>query len=624
MADRPKQRSRILIVEDEGVVATDIEKCLEEADFEVTGIAASAEDAVAEALKTRPDLALMDVRIQGDTDGIETGNVLHRRFGIPIVYLTAHGDHETIERAKQAEPLAFLMKPFKPDDLLRTIEIALAKARADRELREREQSFLVAMGSIGDAVLSTDEQGHVEFMNPAAEALTGWTREEALGRPIGEIVRIADEVASVPQPSAPPENEYRIVSRDAASHWILARATNITGPTGRSTRVVVLQDITSRIESERALRRQADLLDQSHEPIFTWRLDGGISYWNYGAEKLYGFSRDEAMGRLPHDLLRTRHPVGTPIIDSTIEREGRWVGELGHSTKDGRNIVVESLMLAVREPDGSKTVLETNRDITERKRAEDQVRVLIAELEERVHDRTAQLEVANKELESFAYSVSHDLRAPLRGIDGWSLALLEDCGAQLAEQGQQYLERIRSEAQRMGMLIDDLLKLSRVARLDMSNESVDLASIAESIAARLRETYPARRIVFVIEKGLKTAGDARLLAIALTNLLENAVKFTGPRAEARIEVGQVEHNSGAAFYVRDNGVGFDMAHAGTLFGAFQRLHKASEFPGTGIGLTTVQRIIHRHGGRIWAEAEPNQGATFYFSLGKAKWAAAAR
>jgi light-regulated signal transduction histidine kinase (bacteriophytochrome) len=258
----------------------------------------------------------------------------------------------------------------------------------------------------------------------------------------------------------------------------------------------------------------------------------------------------------------------------------------------------------------------TVQDITDRKHAEEEIRRLNAGLEQRVRDRTAQLEAANQELEAFAYSVSHDLRAPLRGVDGWSLALLEDYHDRLDERGRQYLDRVRSEAQRMGLLIDDLLQLSRLNRAEIKVADVDLSRVCEVIAHRLREASPGRAIDFDIAPGLKTSGDIRLLEVAMTNLLANAVKFTGRRARAHIEVGQARHNGQPVFYVRDNGAGFDMSYASKLFGPFQRLHKTSDFPGTGIGLATVQRVIRRHGGRVWAEAAPDCGATFYFVLGK--------
>jgi signal transduction histidine kinase len=245
-------------------------------------------------------------------------------------------------------------------------------------------------------------------------------------------------------------------------------------------------------------------------------------------------------------------------------------------------------------------------DITERVRTEREIRELNLYLEQRVQERTAQLEAANEELESFAYSVSHDLSAPLRGIRSWSQALREDYGG------------ILEEADRMRLLIDDLLELSRVSRHPMACETVDLTSIAARIAQGLRESNPGRRLRFSIQPGLTAPGDPRLMEIVLTNLLENAVKFTGPRAEARIEFGAVRRHGRPGFRVKDNGVGFDMRNADMLFGAFQRLHSPAQFPGTGIGLATVKRVVHRHGGEVWAESEPDRGAVFGFSLAGVK------
>ena len=238
-----------------------------------------------------------------------------------------------------------------------------------------------------------------------------------------------------------------------------------------------------------------------------------------------------------------------------------------------------------------------------------------ADLEMRVAERTAELAAVNKELEAFSYSVSHDLRAPLRSIDGFSQALLEDYAERLDDQARDYLNRVRAATQRMGLLIDDMLTLSRVTRAEMQRGTVDLSLLAEDVLEELQKTEPGRKVEWRIEPGLAAEGDTQLLRVALLNLLGNAWKYTARQPQPRIEFGAVRNADGTReFFVRDNGAGFDMRYAGKLFGAFQRLHTASEFPGTGIGLATVQRIINRHRGQVRAEGVPGRGATFYFTL----------
>lgn len=236
------------------------------------------------------------------------------------------------------------------------------------------------------------------------------------------------------------------------------------------------------------------------------------------------------------------------------------------------------------------------------------------ELEQRIEERTAELSVANTELESFSYSVSHDLRAPLRSIDGFSQALLEDCGDKLDANGQKCLQRVRAATQRMSLLIDDLLNLSRVTRSVMQRGELDLSAMARSIAEGLQKEEPGRRVEFVIADGLVAEGDSRLMRVAMENLLGNAWKYTSKHDYARIEFGSEKLNGRPVYFIRDDGAGFDPRYADRLFGAFQRLHGMTEFPGTGVGLATVQRIIHRHGGTVRAEAEVEKGATFYFTL----------
>ncbi|MFH1020538.1 MAG: DUF3365 domain-containing protein [Pseudomonadota bacterium] len=253
-------------------------------------------------------------------------------------------------------------------------------------------------------------------------------------------------------------------------------------------------------------------------------------------------------------------------------------------------------------------------EVVERRRAEEEVRQANEALEDRVAERTAQIAAANKELDSFAYSVSHDLRAPLRGIDGFSLALLEDYGQRLDDTAKDYISRVRAGCLRMGKLIDDMLQLSRLSRGEIHRQEVDLSAMAEEIAGELKKSAPEREVAFALAPGVLVNGDAVLLRAVLDNLLGNAWKFTGRTEGAKIALGMQECDGKKVIFVRDNGAGFDMAYVDKLFSAFQRLHSAQEFEGSGIGLATVQRIIHRHGGEIRAEGEVGRGATFYFSL----------
>jgi len=291
--------------------------------------------------------------------------------------------------------------------------------------------------------------------------------------------------------------------------------------------------------------------------------------------------------------------------------QGQYEEDGWRIRKDGSRFWANVLITCLRDADGNPIGFsKITRDLTDRKRAED----AIAELNRTLQHRNAQLEAANKELEAFSYSVSHDLRAPLRTVDGFSQALLEDYAGKLDEEGQDHLRRVRAASQRMGQLIDDLLNLSRVTRAEISRERVDLSATARDVVKELRAADPLRQAEVVIADALVAEADPRLVRLMLTNLLGNAWKFTAKCPRARIEFGRRQQAGEEAYFVRDNGVGFDMAYAGKLFGAFQRLHGMDDFPGTGIGLATVQRIVHRHGGRVWAEAAVDAGATFYFSM----------
>lgn len=356
--------------------------------------------------------------------------------------------------------------------------------------------------------------------------------------------------------------------------------------------------------------------------------------------------------RIASPLLRLAEStkiIGSGNIDHKIQPEGRdEIGELAESfdnmrlkLKDYQGVLqdkvagkteelaqslenakkqnvdmsdAQSAMLnLVEDLEDSKSKMEI--EMEERRKADEEVRRLNEELEERVRSRTAQLEAANSELESFAYSVSHDLRSPLRGIDGFSHALLEEYDSKLDDTGRDYLQRVRKATKKMAQLIDDLLMLSRISRRGMSVHDTDLSVLANEVLNDIKAGEPDRNVEIVLQEGMHAECDKDLMRIALVNLIGNAWKFTGRNSKVKIEIGSTSKNGKSAFYVKDNGVGFNMAYVDKLFVPFQRLHGADEFQGTGIGLATVKRIIVRHGGDVWAEAEEGKGATFYFTIG---------
>lgn len=482
-----------------------------------------------------------------------------------------------------------------------------------------EETNRALLESASQGIVSTSGDGRIINVNAMAERMFGYTREELIGKPLVTLLPETRQTARAATAAGSEVQHTHLLMdrvgqrRDGSSFPVEVNLSSAHTADGTAS-IAFVTDISERKQAEEAMRNQANMLNLAHDPIFAWQPGGRIYYWNRGATALYGFTPEEAMGRISHELLKSVLPFPEKELESRLEAEGSWIGEIVHTAKDGSSVIVESRMILYTGPKGDRTVLETNRDITGRKAAAEEIRLLNEDLERRVRVRTAELQAANTELEAFAYSVSHDLRAPLRGIDGWSMALLEDYEGQLDERALGYLHRVRGEAQRLGGLIDDLLQLSRVTRMQIRSQAVDVSALAGQLADRLRELHPGRRLQFTIQPSLSAKGDPRLVEVVLTNLLENAVKFTGTRPEGVIEVGGSEDGAARIFFVRDNGVGFDMAYASSLFGVFQRLHKASEFPGTGIGLATVQRIVHRHGGRTWAESADGQGATFYFAL----------
>jgi PAS domain S-box-containing protein len=379
------------------------------------------------------------------------------------------------------------------------------------------------------------------------------------------------------------------------------------------------QEITERKRAERATEEAREyaesIVETVREPLMVLDTDLKVISANHSLYQTFQVSPEDTKGKLIYDLGNRQWNISKlrVLLQEIISRDKQFQNfEVEHEFPTiGRKIMLLNARQVYSRGIGAHMILLAIEDVTERRRAEVEIRKLNEELKHSI----TQLRAANKELEAFSYSISHDLRAPLRSLDGFSQVLLEDYANQLDEQGKDYLQRIRKASQHMAELIDALFMLSRLTRKEMHYETVDLSTLAQATLAELRQTQPKRQIEVVIEEGLVVKGDPELLRVVMGNLLANAWKYTSRKPEPRIEVGALRQEDGKrTYFVRDNGAGFDMAFADKLFKAFQRLHTPNEFPGLGIGLATVQRTINRHGGRIWAEGKVGEGASFYFTL----------
>jgi PAS domain S-box-containing protein len=507
------------------------------------------------------------------------------------------------------------------------------RKRMDEELRLSQQRLRQIIDLVPHLIFAKDIEGRFILNNRASAALYGLTPDELLGKTDAEFALSPDEVAQFRRDDQEvlANGSIRIIPEEQVTdvtgrvHWLHTIKIPFTF-SGTTTPAVlgVSTDITELKLAEVALHESEARFRQfaEHMPFIVWMLSPDTErfvYINSAFEEVIGRSIDLLADNRVRRWLKVVHPEDrrkvTAFLRQLHQLEPLQI-EFRILRPNGEERWLNIRYFPVRNEAGELALHSgIAEDVTQRKRAETELYQLNEELEERVRRRTRELESANRELESFSYSVSHDLRAPLRAINGFSQALMEDYGHRLDEEGLNYLNRVRAASQRMAVLIDDLLTLSRVARQEIRRAPINLSSLAESILEELRHAQPHRQVEFFITPNLWAVADPNLVQIVLDNLLRNAWKYTSKHDKARIEFGQLTSNdAGTVYFVRDDGAGFDMAYVDKLFGAFQRLHRDSEFEGNGVGLATVQRIIHRHGGRTWAEGAPEQGATFYFTL----------
>ncbi len=510
-----------------------------------------------------------------------------------------------------------------------TFEGRAARLVLARDVTELKQStdqlrlLQACVSRLADVVIITEAEPLEEpgpriiFVNDAFVRRTGYTREEALGRSPRLIQAPRSSHAALERiwtalkAGRSTREELVKYTKSGEEIWWEVEIAPVTDDSGKPRYFVAIErDVTERKRAEKALRKSENRLKEAQRVAnigsWEWHLSERKVIWSDELYRIFGLI-PQSVAITAETFVRFLHPEERAVMQRKIEEMRRHPRALNETFRIVRPDGSVRYVLAHGEAamDGTPRpvrIVGTVQDITDRRLAEE------ARLQ------TAKLEAANKELEAFSYSVSHDLRAPLRTIDGFAKMLAEDCGPSLDDTGKGYLEHIDAAARRMSALIEDLLALSQITTSEMRRSKVDLTEIAEIIADELRDGDPGRQALVVIAPGLVVNADPHLLRIALENLLRNAWKFTGKTPQTRIEIGCTKKGAEAVYFVRDNGAGFDMEFASKLFGVFQRLHREADFPGTGVGLAIVQRIITRHGGRIWAEAAPRQGATFYFTL----------
>ena len=505
---------QILIVEDETLVAEDIKSHLADMDYKVNAMATSGEEALLLLEDKKPDLILMDIVLAGGIDGIETARIIKEKYNIPVIFLTAYTDKEKVSRAQLTEPYGYLVKPFDEREVQTTVAIALYKAMSDRKLRDSRRWARGVLHSISDAVITTDMNGHVRYINPSAQFLTGWSAKDAANRSLHEVVTINDDI----------------------------------------------------------LRQQLD------EAI-------ALSSRNVG----------ESGYELHFDLLH----------------------------RNGNVIPVSAIITGIQYEDGeSHGIVLTFRDISIQRQVYEMLRQMNADLEHRVVERTYELEQAKliaefkaRELEGYSYSIAHDLRSPLRSIVSFSQILFEDTKNKLNKDEQKMLTRVINAGKNMALLIDDILELAWISRKEINRSVIDLTSLCREIIALKKECLSARSIDWKVEEGLAVNGDEKLISVMISNLIDNACKYTRDTQEAIIEIGSSMQVDGKTYFLRDNGIGFDNSDNQKIFKVFHRLHHSDEYEGTGVGLARVQRIVELHQGKVWAEGKKGLGSTFYFTFG---------
>jgi PAS domain S-box-containing protein len=628
-----KSPYRVLVVDDDSDARQLSLEVLAGSGYEVEGVKDGA--AGWEALQAKSyDLIITDNKMPRMT-GLELIEKLRSaRMAVPVIMATAYAPTHEFDCKPWLKPDATLPRPFSNEDLLEAVRRVLRKddgnerrneARTEQTLRASEISYRRLFEAAKDGILILDaDTGRINDVNPFLIRLLGFSHSEMIGKTVGELSPLKNMESNQTMLERLQQNDYvryedlPLETRDGR-RIAVEFVSNVYQAGDKKVIQCNVRDITERKKAEIVANRLAAIVESSDDAIIGKDLNSIITSWNRGAEKIFGYTASEMVGTSIMRLIPADRQDEERRILCKIKRgESVEHFETLRQTKDGRLLNISVTASPIRDVTGTVIgVSKVARDISGRKAVEERIHQLNAKLEQRVVQRTAQLQAANLELEAFSYSVSHDLRAPLRHVMGFVELLRQDAGPTLSQNCLGHLTTISQAAKQMGQLIDELLAFSRIGQSEMQTMEVYLDQLINEALRESQGVTKERNIVWEIHPLPAVRADRALLRLVLINLISNAVKFTGTRAEAKIEIGCAPSGDNeTVIFIRDNGVGFDARYAGKLFGVFQRLHSQDEFEGTGIGLANVQRIIHRHGGRAWAEGVVDGGATFYFSIPK--------
>jgi PAS domain S-box-containing protein len=623
-------KATILIVEDEAIVAEDLSQKLGRLGYEVGGVTARGDEAIVLARDRRPDLVLMDIRLQGRMDGVEAAEHIGRECARPVIFLTAHSDHATVQRAKLTEPFGYILKPFEELDLQTHIEMALYKHQAEQKLRQQREWLRVTLSSIGDAVLATDTAGRITFINPVAADLTGWQEEQALGQPLENVFQIINErtrkqaenlVARVLRENRVIglANHTALVAKDGREIPIEDSAAPILDAAGKVEGVVlVFHDTTAKRRAQEALRES----EARYRSLFEHMLDGfahcRMLYEEDAPRDFIYLNVNDAFGR----LTGLKNVVGkkvSKVIPGIHQSNPDLLQTYARVVQTGQperfETYLESLgiwfSIAVYRPEKDHFVAIFD-DITVRKRAEEASRERKESLERLVQERTAKLQELVGELEHFSYSITHDMRAPLRGMRGFAEMMTEACSTCQEEAPKDFLRRIAKSADRMDLLITDALSYSKAVRQELALEPVDAGALLRGMLDSYPELQPSKaQIEIQGEIPLVMANEAGLTQ-CFSNLLGNAVKFVKPGEVPRVRIRAEQRDGWVRLWFEDHGIGIPKAMLARVFDMFSRGHQT--YDGTGIGLALVRKVMNRMEGKVGVESEEGQGSRFWLEL----------